>query len=220
MATVEETRESTRSRLATTGKRGFSTTRVRLRIADDRTPAVASMRGYLRKRLPEIYQDDGFGVRFLEGLETLLDPIVATLDALPAYVDPDLAPRDVLDLLAAWLGLTVDESWPDDRVRDALRLAGKLGQKRGTKEGLELALAIAFPEHPLRVEDGGKVTWSADPDASPAPSPNSFVVYCDKSLGEADQARIARVIEQAKPIHVGYRLRVRAPRKRGEGASQ
>ena len=52
-------------------------------------------------------------MRFVGALETLLDPIVAMLDALPAHFDPDYAPRDVLDLLSAWLGVELDESWRD-----------------------------------------------------------------------------------------------------------
>lgn len=217
MATVEESQLETAARLSTTVKRDFSTTRIGLRVADDDTPPIASARALLRDPLPEVYRDGGFGMRFLEGLETVLDPVIGTLDALPAYFDPDLAPRDVLDLMAAWLGLTVNESWANERVRDALRLAGRLGQLRGTKQGIELVLRISFPDLPLRVEDSGKVTWSSDSDAPSAPATNAFVVYCDQTIDEAKQSEIARVIERAKPLHVNFRLRVRAPRKRAEG---
>jgi phage tail-like protein len=218
MTSVDETRS--RPPL-TTSRRKFSTSRLRLRTSDDATPAVASARGYLRRELPTVYLDgDGdVGLRFLGGLETLLDPILATLDALPSYFDPDLAPRDVLDLLASWLGLTVDESWSDDRCREAVRLAAELGRRRGTRRGLELGLRIAFPDLPLRVEDGGKVTYATDPDAEAEEAAAAFVVYCDKSIGETEQAAIARVIERAKPIHVSYRLRVKAPRKQPNGDS-
>ena len=69
---------------------------------------------------PAVYQDGDFGLRFLESLETTLDPIVGTLDVLSGYFHSTLAPRDVLGLLASWVGLPVDESWPDDRLREAL----------------------------------------------------------------------------------------------------
>ena len=206
------------SRLVTTERRGF-TSRVRLRVADDDTPPVVSARGYLRTALPAVYQDAGFGIRFLGALETLFDPIVGTLDALPAYFDPDLAPRDVLELLSAWLGMTTDESWPDERRREALRRAAELGRRRGTRTGLELALGIAFPELPLRVEDGGRVTWSTNPDAPLEPGSGELVVYCDKPIDESEQAALARVIEHAKPVHVRYRLRVKAPRKTTDGGA-
>jgi phage tail-like protein len=196
-----------------TSRRGFSTTKLRLRLSATETPEVVSARGYLRNNLPSIYQDNDFGLRFIGALETLLDPIVATLDVLDSYFHPTLAPRDVLDLLAAWLGLRVEESWPDERLREALGREGELARRRGTAAGLALALSIAFPDIPLRVEDGGGATWSTDPSARTKAPPPSFVVYCDKPIPEQTQLAIARVIEEAKPVHVAYRLRVKAAKR-------
>ena len=208
------TTQRTTLRTTSSTRRGFRTSKLSHRFADDRTPPVASARAYLRGNLPAIYLDgDGdFGLRFLNGLETVLDPIVATLDALPAYFHPTLAPRDVLELLAAWLGIEVDESWSDDQRRQLLRHAAEIGRRRGTARGLELMLAIAFPDLPLRVEDGGKVSWSTDPDAVAESPPPAFVVYCDAVLADEKLAAVARVIERVKPVHVTYRLRAKVPR--------
>jgi hypothetical protein len=87
---------------------------------------------------------------------------------------------------------------------------------RGTKAGLELALELAFPGIPFRVEDKGGVTWSLDPEAEGEGPPASFVVYCDRPLPENTLAAAARLIDQAKPAHVAHRLRVRAAEP-GEG---
>jgi phage tail-like protein len=202
----------TLAQLATT-KRGFNTGKLRTRLSANEAPPVVSARAYLRKSMPAIYQDGDFGLRYLEALETLLDPIVGTLDVLARYFHPTLAPRDVLDLLAAWLGLAVDESWADERLRDALSREGEISRRRGTKPGMQLALEIAFPKIPLRVEDGGGVTWSTKPESTTKAPPPSFIVYCDMPIPEQTQLAIARVIEQIKPVHVGYRLRVKAPKK-------
>ena len=196
-----------------TTRRGFSTTNIRARLSAGETPEVVSARGYLRNNLPAIYQDNDFGLRFIGALETLLDPIVATLDVLDSYFHPTLAPRDVLDLLAAWLGLRVEESWPDERLREALRREGELSRRRGTAAGLTLALSIAFPDSRCASRTAAESTWSTDPDArTKAPQPG-FVVYCDTPIPEQTQLAIARVIEEAKPVHVRYRLRVKAARK-------
>jgi phage tail-like protein len=161
-------------------------------------------------------------------LEALLDPLVAALDNLPEHFDPTYAPRDVLDLLTGWLGLEHDEARSGEERRRIVQMAPELMRRRGTRAGLELALKLAFPGVPLRVEDGGSVTWSleeppsepseTDGEAEPAAAP-SFVVYCDVPLPDQRLAAVARLIEQAKPAHVGYRLRVRASRPRDEGAS-
>jgi phage tail-like protein len=179
------------------------------------TPQVASTRAYLRNGLPSLYQDGDFGMRFVGALEELLDPIVAVLDALPAHFDPSHAPRDVLELLAAWLGVDLDETQALRHQREMVRRSAELGRRRGTKGGMELALTLHFPEIPLRVEDNGGVFHAGHPAPSEKPA-QSFVVYCDKAVEETTQAAIARCIEQYKPVHATYRLRVKAAKKKVE----
>jgi phage tail-like protein len=178
-------------------------------------PAVASARGYLRSGLPAIYREGDFGMRFVGALETLLDPVVGALDNLPSHFDSDLADRPMLGLLAAWLGVELDESWPLDRQRELVKRASELARRRGTRSGLEEALRIAFPDLPLRVEDDGGVVHAQSPaDLPPAPPPR-FIVYCDVPLEEP--AGLARMIELMKPVHVQYRLRIRSTRRGAEG---
>jgi phage tail-like protein len=196
---------------------GFGTLMIRLSAGPKETPAVASSRAYLRGGLPAVYQDGDFGMRFIGALETLLDPIVGVLDALPEHFNPDHAPRDILGLMAAWLGVDLDESQELRHQREMVRRAAELGRRRGTVHGLELALELAFPGVPLRVEDQGGVRWTMDADAKPSEAPPpSFVVYCDKPVPEETQAGIARCIEHWKPVHTTYRLRVKAPKKKVE----
>jgi phage tail-like protein len=194
---------------------GFGTLMVRLAAGPKDTPPVASSRAYLRGGLPAVYQDGDFGMRFLGALESLLDPIVAVLDGLPSHFDTDYAPRDILNLLAAWLGVDLDESQELRHQREMVRRAADLGRRRGTVSGLELALELSFPDVPLRVEDQGGVTWSLDFKPVEAPPP-SFIVYCDKPVAEETQAAMARCIEQHKPVGTAYRLRVKAAKKKDQ----
>ena len=161
----------------------------------------------------EVLSSASSGLTVDEGraLEALLDPLVATLDNLPEHFDPVYAPRDVLDLLTAWLGLEHDEARSGEERREIVRMAPELMRRRGTKDGLELALGIAFPGVPFRVQDGGSVTWSVDLTEPEPSEPPAFVVYCDVPLSAPRLAAVARLIEQAKPAHVSYRLRVKAP---------
>jgi phage tail-like protein len=195
---------------------GFGTLMVQLASGPKETPPVASSRAYLRGGLPAVYQEGDFGMRFIGALETLLDPIVAVLDALPAHFSADHAPRDVLDLLSAWLGIELDESQTPAQRRRMVRQAAELGRRRGTRAGLELALGLAFPNVPLRVEDLGGVRTAPPEEGMEAPPP-SFIVYCDKPIPEETQAAVARCIEQSKPVHTTYRLRVKAAKRNVEG---
>ena len=194
------------------------TLRARERAVNGHTPAVASEREYLRRGLPAIYQENDLSVRFVGSLEPLLDPVVALLDCLQAHVDPDLAPEDILALMARWLGLEVDEAWPIERKRELVRRADELARAHGTAAGLERTLKIAFPDHPLRVEDSGHVTWPGRSDAPKKDKAGAgFVVYCDAPLDEHELGAVSRLIEQVKPVNVTYKLRVKA--RKSSGAS-
>lgn len=189
---------------------GFGTMRLQVSAGTGPPPPSASARAYLREGLPALYQDDPLAMAFVGALEGSLDPIVALLDNLPAHLDADLASSDMLELLMAWLGQELPEAQPVAERREVVRRAPELGRKRGTRAGLELALKLAFPDVPLRVQDAGGVRWGAqDADDAEVPPP-SFVVLCDKPLAIERQAAVARLIEKAKPAHVSYRLRVRA----------
>jgi phage tail-like protein len=193
---------------------GFGTLMIQYSGGRRETPEVASSRALLRGGLPSVYQEEDFGMRFVGALEGLLDPIIAILDGLESHFDPDLAPRDILDLLAVWVGVDLDESQSIAPRRGKFRQEAKLGPRRGTVAGLELALQLSFPGLPLRVEDQGGVTWSTAHDAAPAASSSQFIVYCDKAIAPEQQAAVARCIEQVKPVHTSYRLRVKAPKKK------
>lgn len=172
------------------------------------TPPAFSSRAHMRRALPVIYQEDDLTMRFVSAFERVLDPIVALLDALPEHFHPDYAPRPVLDLIAAWLGLEIDEEQELGARREAVRMAGELARRRGTVRGLEMTLNLNFPGVPLRVEDEGGVRWSLDGAPAAAGAPR-FVVYVDEPIPEERQVAIARCIEREKPVETSYRLRVK-----------
>ncbi len=189
--------------------------------ADVEPPPAASARRYLRDHLPAIYTDspaaepgvEGFTSRLIGSLERVLDPVVATIDCLPAQLSADTAPAPMLALMAGWLGLAEDErrSLPDRR--DEVRFASAIAQSRGTLPGLQLGLRTAFPSLPLRVEDLGGVTFSTDAGSEPDAGPREFVVYCDTPIPVERQAAVARAIDRLKPVNARYRLRVKSPPK-------
>jgi phage tail-like protein len=171
-------------------------------------PRTASARAVLRDGLPEVFRADGFTTRFAGALEEVLDPIVATLDGLPAQFDPALAAPDVLDLLAGWLGFELDERRPIAQRRRFLAEAAELARLQGTREGLELALRVSFPDLPFDVEDRGGVTFAARAEDLPPRGRPEVVVRCRAAAGREHAADIARVIEQFIPVHVRYHLEV------------
>ncbi|MGW2874684.1 hypothetical protein ACWDCZ_41715, partial [Kitasatospora sp. NPDC001225] len=67
--------------------------------------------------LPALFAEDDFAQRFTAGLDTVLAPVFATLDNLPAYFQPGLAPADFLDWLAE---RGIGEGTVNYRLRDWL----------------------------------------------------------------------------------------------------
>lgn len=193
---------------------GFAAVRPAAERGPQPHPTPATNRRYLRDGLPALYREQPFAMDLVSVFELGLDPIVALLDALPAHFSPELAPLDILELTSGWLGVKPDERQPTEHLRDLVAHASELGRLRGTPAGIELALRLAFPELPLRVEDRGGVAWSVD-GTLPSAAPQSFVVYCDRSIPREDAASVARVIERVKPVHVGYRLRIKEPLEAG-----
>jgi phage tail-like protein len=191
---------------------GFAVVRPAAEKGEHANPTPVTNRRYLRRGLPEIYQEQDFAMRFVAALEGVLDPIVALLDTLPAHFDPELAPLDLLDLATKWLGLEHNEAQPASQLRNLVRRTAELGRLRGTRAGVELALRLNFPDLPLRVEDGGGVVVSVGGDV-PKPAAPAFVVYCDSPITQEEAAEVARVIEAVKPVHVGFRLRIKGPKR-------
>jgi phage tail-like protein len=187
------------------------TRQLRLPPTERHPPRSASERSYLRVGLPAIYQEPGsFGMRLLEALEEVLDPVVALLDSLPRLFDPGQAPDDVLDLLSAWLGLEHHEAMPAEQRRELIARAAEISARRGTQAGLELGLALNFPGIPLRVEDGGCVNRMTTLETLGAASGSGFVVYCDAQVPPQTQREIAHFINREKPAHIPFKLRVKA----------
>lgn len=189
---------------------GFGTVQIERATGGDPAPRPVSTHRYLRDHLPAIYADGDFGMRMVSAFEAVLDPLVATLDNLPEHFDAAYAPRDVLELMSDWLALERDELRSGEERRRIVRRAPELLRLRGTRAGIELALTLAFPGVPFRVEDAGGVRFSLDPDGGWDDPPTSSVVYCDAPLEQDRLAAVARLLDQAKPAHVTYRLRVKA----------
>src|SRR4051794_25126636 len=129
---------------------GFGELMLRMSMQRRDTPRSASSRALLRNLLPSVYQDGDFGMRFVGALEEVLDPVAALLDNLAAQFDPSVAAPEVLALLAAWLGVELDETQELRDQREVVARASEVTRWTGTRRGLELELQLAFPRLPLR----------------------------------------------------------------------
>jgi phage tail-like protein len=176
-------------------------------------PRSLSARGLMMGALPPIYHEGArpggrppLLERWLSALETVLDPVGALLDCLPAYVDPELAPEDLLELLCAWVGMPLDPVLPVDARRRLLGRAADIADRRGTQPGLELVLELAYPELTFTVVHTGEVTTADGPRATPDAPPPEIEVRCATALAPEQRLGLHGLIEDQRPAHVPCRL--------------
>jgi phage tail-like protein len=146
---------------------------------------------------------DSFAERFTAALDTVLAPVFATLDNLPAYFDPEVAPADFLDWLAGWVGIEPNETWPDSQRRQLVASATHLYALRGTAQGI-VKLVEIFTGVTPDIEENGGVDWSETP-GNPLPgSPGAWVKVRirDDATHAVDEQVVRRLVAVAKPAHV------------------
>ncbi len=162
----------------------------------------------LGSSLPGIYQDDGFVQELCAGLDEVFAPLVATLDCLPAYLDPETTPLDVLEWLAGWVGVVLDDVAPERR-RVVVRRAAELHRWRGTARGVRAAVAAWCGVEPELLESGGS-GWSAEAGAPlpGEPAPSLLVRVRVPDPAAVDVRRLEALVAATKPVHVPHRVEV------------
>lgn len=110
--------------------------------------------------LPAVYREDPVSADFLDRFLSIADAIwgqIGTvLDHIDWYFDPAATPAasphpdrpDFLTWLASWLGLALDQNWPEERRRRLVAEAHRLFALRGTPEGLREYVALAAGVEP------------------------------------------------------------------------
>ena len=151
--------------------------------------------------LPDIYSDGRGGGLFLDGFlrifDSIWEPLERQIDYLYAYFDPRLTPSDFLPWLGTWVDLILDENWPEARRRNLIQHAVELYRRRGTAGALRDYLTIFTGIQPEILEDGDA--------ANPFHFTVSFRVNDPAAL---DQDRVRQIIEEEKPAHTTYALKV------------
>jgi phage tail-like protein len=167
--------------------------------------------------LPGLYLEDDFAQSMTAALDTVLAPVISTIDNFDAYLDPELTPEDFLTWLAGWVGLAIDETWTTERRRAAVARAVELYRRRGTALGLGQQIEI-HTGGTVEITENGGTAWSIDPGGELPGSPKPLVVvrvHVDDPKA-IDPVRLDALVAAAKPAHVEHRVEIvragKAPR--------
>jgi phage tail-like protein len=159
--------------------------------------------------LPALFQEDGFTQRFVSAFDAALAPVFATLDNLPAYLDPWLAPEDFLEWLGSWFGLILDEAWTLERRRAVLANAFEFYRMRGTAKGLKAQVEIFTGGTAEIIDTGGVTTSNKAGEALPG-SPNFalMVRVAVEDPSTVNTTRLDALVAAARPAHVTHKVEV------------
>jgi phage tail-like protein len=173
-------------------------------------------RSWLLNFLPSMYAGDDFLNRFLLIFEDTLSPLLQMADNIHYYFNPLMTSPELLEWLATWVNLVLDESWSLEQRRHLIQSATELYSWRGTKRGLSQFIKLYIGVDPEITEyvDGmvlGEETLLGVNTTIAGRERHSFTVTLrlnglSKSELEYKEAAIRRIIQAEKPAHTAYRL--------------
>jgi phage tail-like protein len=175
--------------------------------------------------LPDTYREVDFVGRLLKIFEECLEPDVQILNTLWAYLDPMLAPENMLPFLSHWVGWEMSPILDIERQRYLIKQAMQIYRWRGTRRGLRfyihLFTGLPLDEHLPEAEKHisifeitgrGFVLSEAilGQNASTGGGrPFHFVVRIRNDLQNSlDLPLIHRIIEREKPVFCTYELEI------------
>lgn len=167
-------------------------------------PGLAT-RHPLGRQLPAVYAEDRFVQNLTAALDEVLAPVLCTLDNLPAYLDPALAPEDFVALLAAWVGADPEAGAARGAVAGAVAAHAVRGTCAGLAEEIRLAFGVA-----AEVSDGlaSLASTGAQTPLPPAGPPHLTVRVRTPDPDALDVRALRALVARNRPAHVPYTVEV------------
>lgn len=162
----------------------------------------------LADTLPAMLREDVFARSLCASIDELVAPVLATLDAFDAYLDPETTPEDMVPWLAQWLGLGTDADTELPRQRTELTASSTLNATRGTRRSVELVLENALGT-PVEVTESGGARWSPSPGGVLPGEPEPLVTVVLPGTPDLDLDRLDALVRGVLPAHVRHVLTVR-----------
>ncbi len=166
-------------------------------------PGVPEDRSSYLQYLPGMYHGNEFLGRFLLIFEHIFSPVRRTVGNAPHYFDPAVTPSEVLAWLGSWLGLVVDERWPERTRRELIANAASLFAWRGTRRGLTEFVRLYAGVSPVITEPSRE-----ELEADPSRAFTFDILLQLPPGGSIDEQLLRQVIETEKPAWAAYRLTI------------
>jgi len=166
----------------------------------------------LSKQVPAMLADDPMIVAFLGALDEVWAPAITTLDCFDAYLDPRLAPPDMVAYLGSWILALTADARDEAELRHDVASGFRTAEWSGTATGLHERLVPREAGH-LEIRDPGGIhtsTVPTDPQqwAEPDDSTVTLIVTDLTQVGGRSAENLRRIIHDLVPAHVPVDLQV------------
>jgi phage tail-like protein len=171
VATDSVARQGTFELLFQAAKGRYLQLRLTLLGDGDATPRLRALRAYwpriswAEKYLPALYREDieagNFLDRYLANMQGMVAKVEDRIVTAQSFFDTRTVPAEALGWLAEWFDVALDPSWNEPVRRAFIANAVRFFGWRGTMQGLENALALAFGKA-FDVAQFGKGACSCD----------------------------------------------------------
>lgn len=174
-------------------------------------PAPPPQSSYL-DYLPAIFRQDPFAGQFLLAFETILSGtpgqpgLAGTIGNIADYFDPMETDADFLPWLSGWVSLSLRADWDEKTQRGFIQQIVPLYKLRGTLAGLANMLTL-YTGEPVQIYD----TFDDLPYFFEV---QLTLSVADRVLLRTTQEKARAIIDQEKPAHTYYALRIAVPTMR------
>ena len=159
--------------------------------------------GWLVGQLPRAMAADPVLRGFVTAFEETADTVRERIDSIEHQVDAGLATPEMLQFIAAWLGVELEPTDPLEYRRMLVATIGRILGWRGTRYGVEALLTAATGAR-VTVTDGGGVFGRHD--VVPPPDP-SVVVHLNHT-GHLNERQVRGFLEAEVPLGARIELDV------------
>lgn len=163
---------------------------------------------YFFRTFPQIYQEDNdFFKRYLSIFSTMYQDFQEEIDNIPAMLDADTAPPELLKVFAGWMGLDFGETlFTEKEQRALLKITPELMAHKGTPWAVKRVMQMFTQEPAYLVERNLLEQSAAEGKELYGDSPYDFTLLLTCEPDQRLRRRLRFLLDQLCPIRSTYRI--------------
>jgi len=154
----------------------------------------------LEAQVPAMLAEDPLVCAFLRGLDEVVAPVIHVIDCFDAYLDPRLAPPDMLAYIGSWILADIDDVWSEDAIRDDVARAHERNTWSGTAQAIRDRL-VPREAQSVEIQDSGDTLLSVSP-TSPSDWTGGDAPSVRIRIDVSDLEGVRRIVSRLVPAHV------------------